>query len=199
MLSASLDSAVSAAVRALLLRSRDRDARNFALASNVEAMMNRAFVAVALIVVVADCSSGSRRAQPAPTTRVSPTSKVSPTSRIASPSACSAVSGGARERPFGYVAGTLRMVGGPPPGLDRPVAGSVVAVAASGARCSAAVGADGSFGMQLEPNLYTFTGHSPTFGNGKYDCSAERSVDVIARLDISQAPPPFVKVACSVD
>jgi hypothetical protein len=92
----------------------------------------------------------------------------------------------------------LRMVGGAPPGLNRPVAGTVVAVSDSGDRCSIAVGAKNASRFDLSKGVYAITGRSPSFGGGRYECTAERQVTVDERPPGSHGPPIFVTVVCPV-
>jgi hypothetical protein len=93
---------------------------------------------------------------------------------------------------------TLRMVGGPPPGFDKPVAGTVIATDPGGRRCTTAVGPSGELTMTLAPNSYSLTGYSPSYGDGTYPCSAERPIRVNERPAISQGPPPRAEVICAV-
>jgi hypothetical protein len=126
-------------------------------------------------LLVGACSGTSRHSLREPPT--------SPTSRSTSPTTVplnvclTGVSGGALERPSG-IAGTLRVVGGPPPGINRPVAGTVRVVSSSGVGCDVSVGPAGFFDVTLPTGRYTVTGYSPSFGNGKGLCSAGRSVNV---------------------
>jgi hypothetical protein len=158
--------------------------------------MLRVACLTALATFAVACSSTHHTSSPAPLT--TPRTSAPPSSTNAVPaSACSSVSGGAAARPAGYIAGQLREVGGPS-GASRPVPGRVVAIDTSNARCEVAVGPGGSFAMQLVPGTYTLTGRSPSYGDGKYECFSQAPVRVMARLDSSQAPPPFVSVNCSI-
>jgi hypothetical protein len=158
--------------------------------------MLRVVCIAALAMFAAACSSSHHSSSPSPST--TPRTSAPPSSTNAVPaSACSLVSGGAAARPAGYITGQLREVGGPSGGA-RPVSGRVVAVETSKARCQVAVGPGGSFAMQLVPGTYTLTGRSPSYGDGTYECFSQAPVRVMARLDISQAPPPFISVNCSI-
>jgi hypothetical protein len=90
------------------------------------------------------------------------------------------------------------MVGGPPPGLNKPLVGTVLAVSDSGDRCSIAVGAENASHFDLSPGVYTITGRSPSFGAGRYECTAERQVTVDERPPNSRGGPIFVTVVCPV-
>ena len=100
------------------------------------------------------------------------------------------VSGGAAERPS-EILGTLEMVGGPAPGLPRPVRGTVTATASSGNRCDVKVGDDGRFDLDLAPGVYRLTGRSPRFGGGRYPCAADGKVALAGPLIVAN-------VICSV-
>ena len=87
------------------------------------------------------------------------------------------ISGGAGERPPG-ITGTLRMIGGPAPGNNRSVAGTVSITSATGSGCDIAVSDSGVFDVAVPVGRYTVTGHSPSFGDGQYLCSADGPVNV---------------------
>jgi hypothetical protein len=89
------------------------------------------------------------------------------------------------------ISGTLRMVGGPPPGMNRAVPGTVTITSESGSRCDVPV-VRGSFAVAVPVGSYTATGRSPDFGDGKYECSADGPVAV------TNAGPATVKVVCPV-
>ena len=72
----------------------------------------------------------------------------------------------------------MRERGGPPPGLDKLVDGTLIATAANGRQFGATIGPGGGFSMHLPAGTYTVVGHSPAFGSGKYDCDAGRPVTV---------------------
>jgi hypothetical protein len=80
------------------------------------------------------------------------------------------------------------MVGGLPPGLNKPVAGTVVAVSDSGERCSIAVGAKNTSRFDLSIGVYTITGRSPSFGGGRSEHTADRQVTVGERQPGSHGP-----------
>jgi hypothetical protein len=90
--------------------------------------------------------------------------------RVDTLSCVSGVSASAAKRPPG-IAGTLRMVGGPAPGINRSVAGTVTITSLSGSHCDLRVVAGGSFEATVPVGRYRITGHSPAFGYGKYECS----------------------------
>jgi hypothetical protein len=100
-----------------------------------------------------------------------------PASPTTVPLTCvSGISGGAAERPPG-ITGTLRMIGGPA-GNNRPVAGTVSITSATGSGCDIAVSDSGAFDVAVPVGHYTVTGHSPSFGDGQYLCSADGPVNV---------------------
>jgi hypothetical protein len=119
-----------------------------------------------------------------------------PAPRTTVPLSCvSGISGGAAERPPG-IAGTLRMIGGPPPGISQPVAGTVSIESATGSGCDISVSAAGSFDVAVPVGRYTVTGHSPSFGDGQYLCSVAGPVDVTSTG--LGAQPVEVTVNCPV-
>jgi hypothetical protein len=79
---------------------------------------------------------------------------------------------------LGTVEGTMRERGGPPPGLDKLVDGTLIATDANGRQFGATIGPGGGFSMHLPAGRYTVVGHSPGFGSGKYDCDADGPVTV---------------------
>jgi hypothetical protein len=93
---------------------------------------------------------------------------------------------------------SLRIVGGPAPGLDKPVAGTVVATDPVGRRCTRPVGPSGWVTMTLAPDSYSFTGHSPSYGDSKYTCTAAQDAVVDEHPETSQGPPPIVQVVCAI-
>jgi hypothetical protein len=110
--------------------------------------------------------------------------------RLTTLSCSSAVSGRAAKRPPG-IYGTLRMVGGVNLGVNHPVAGTVTITSATGSRCDLPVVAGGSFEVTLPVGRYTVTGHSPDFGDGKYECSG-------GAVSVTSAGESAVTVACPV-
>ncbi|MEW6471165.1 MAG: hypothetical protein AB1679_02755 [Actinomycetota bacterium] len=63
------------------------------------------------------------------------------------------------------VTGEFRKIGGPPPGIDEPVAGRIDAHRESRhgeVVATAPTASDGTFRMTLPPGSYTFVGTSPT-------------------------------------
>lgn len=67
----------------------------------------------------------------------------------------------------GTVTGTLRLVGGPPPGVDRPASGEVYAFAkadrAGNAIAKVKTSAHGTFTISLPPGTYYLAATSPSF------------------------------------
>jgi hypothetical protein len=84
--------------------------------------------------------------------------------------------------PLGIVEGTMREAGGPPPGINQRVTGSLTATAIDGRRFTASVGAAGRFSSPLPPGEYHVVGHSPAYGNGTYDCEAGGPINVKAYM-----------------
>jgi hypothetical protein len=83
--------------------------------------------------------------------------------------------------------------------LDKPVAGTVTALAAgqSHAPSTVVVGNDGRFTMTLPSGMYQFIGHSPRRGDGKYLCTAHQPVAIAERLlSVVTAPVINVTVIC---
>ena len=83
------------------------------------------------------------------------------------------------------------MVGGPAPGENRAVPGTVTITSASGARCDVPA-VHGSFAVSVPAGSYTVTGHSPSFGDGQYECFADGPVAVSSARAVS------VTVVCPV-
>jgi len=83
------------------------------------------------------------------------------------------------------------MVGGVDAGVNSPVAGTVTITSATGSQCDLPVVAGGSFDVTLPVGRYTVTGHSPTFGDGKYSCSG-------GAVSVTSAGETAVTVACAV-
>lgn len=73
----------------------------------------------------------------------------------------------------GTIAGHLRQVGGPVPGVNRPVPGTVTISGGSTTK-ELPVGQDGSYTVDVPPGTYTVVGHSPTTlgGNTQLPCPA---------------------------
>lgn len=73
----------------------------------------------------------------------------------------------------GTLIGHLRQVGGPPPGVDRTVTGTVT-ITGPDKVVTIDVGTDGAFSAELPVGTYTVVGHSPTTLSGTHeaDCPA---------------------------
>lgn len=112
--------------------------------------------------------------------------------------ACRGIVGNGSRATVADVNVSLRMVGGPAPGLGKPIAGTVVANDPVGRRCTRRVGPSGWVTMTLEPNSYSFTGYSPSYGDSKYTCTAARDAVVDEHPVTSQGQPPVVQVVCAV-
>jgi hypothetical protein len=92
---------------------------------------------------------------------------------------------------IGTIAGTLREVGGPAPGLARAIAGFLRVFNATGGWDGPTDGS-GNFRVDLPVGTYTVTGTSPVFGAGQYPCTAGGPV-VVAR-----GRTTTVEVICSI-
>jgi hypothetical protein len=92
--------------------------------------------------------------------------------------------------PLGTVEGSMHERGGPPPGLDKPVAGTLIATARDGRQFKTTIGPGGRFSTQLPTGTYTVVGHSPEFGSGTYDCNAGGPVTI--RRDT----PTHIELTC---
>ena len=76
------------------------------------------------------------------------------------------------------LSGHLYVVGGPAPGLPRPIPGTVVAQRPGGSY-AVTVGSDGEYTMQLPPGTYTVTGTSWRYNGGSGDCPPSNAVTVV--------------------
>jgi hypothetical protein len=77
-----------------------------------------------------------------------------------------------------------------------PVAGTISVVDSFGRGCNVSVSRAGLFEVSLPGGRYTITGHSPSFGQGRYLCSASRSVGIGPAKVANQ--PVVVNVICAV-
>ena len=93
----------------------------------------------------------------------------------------------------GIIEGSLREIGGPPPGLDKGITGSMDVTYPDGHVATTPIGAGGRFSFTAGPGTYKIVGHSPGFGNGTYDCSAAGPVRVTANN------VTHVELVCAVD
>jgi hypothetical protein len=141
-----------------------------------------------VVCLLSACSSSHHSSEPTPLAHQLPTT-TAPHNVAAAP-CLSAVSGGAVQRPPGMY-GTLRMVGGPAPGIDRQVAGTIT-IQSSSLVCRVAINAGYSFNVMVPPGRYDVTGRSPAFGFGKYDCTAGGPINV------TNAGPVDVEIVCPV-
>ena len=80
----------------------------------------------------------------------------------------------------GNVRGTLRVIGGPPPGVNAAIAGTVTATATDGRTWRQQVTAKQPFAFSLPPGTYMFTGTSPAINDGKQTCVGRSSITVHA-------------------
>jgi hypothetical protein len=72
--------------------------------------------------------------------------------------------------PTGIVEGALLEVGGPPPGLDRAVFGTITVTAPDGRTTAVTTDRRGRYSATLAPGTYEAVGHSPSYGSGANDC-----------------------------
>jgi hypothetical protein len=75
----------------------------------------------------------------------------------------------------GTIAGTLREIGGRPPGLNRTISGTV---SFEGTGESAAASTGGTFSVDVAVGTYTVTGTSPQYQGGLAQCHADAPVVV---------------------
>lgn len=94
--------------------------------------------------------------------------------------------------PVGIIEGTMREVGGPPPGIDKRLPGSLTASRTDGKPVTAAVDGAGRFSLSLAPGKYHVVGHSPQYGDGTYDCEAGGPVTVTAHT------VTHIELVCSI-
>jgi hypothetical protein len=82
----------------------------------------------------------------------------------------------------GTVTGSFIAVGGPSPGLPRPLLGQVTAKSSTGHKFTVTVGKSGRFVLLLPAGVYRLTGRSPMFSvNGvEGTCAADQPVRVRA-------------------
>lgn len=82
----------------------------------------------------------------------------------------------------GTIIGELAAVGGPAPGLPRPLAGSVrLTNTHTHASKVVTVGVDGRYSLPIAPGSYTLMGKSPQYNSGQsYDCQAQRAAVVVS-------------------
>jgi len=143
--------------------------------------VSRLLRAIAIVVVLGACSSSDHLSAPTPTTTTTAPSN--------------------KAEPFVTLSETLHMVGGPPPGTDEPVAGTVTARERGGlgVATTTSVGPDGRFAMRLTDGIYEVTGYSPRFGDGKYPCTPGGPVTITTR-PVNMVPPyvETVTVTCPV-
>jgi hypothetical protein len=102
--------------------------------------------------------------------------------------------GGASSTPApvkGTIAGTFLAVGGPAPGLHRPVSGVVTLIGPAGRAIDVTVGPKGTFKLQVPEGSYSLSGHSPQFGDGYYLCSG-------GTIRVRTTSPAIADVVCPV-
>ena len=83
---------------------------------------------------------------------------------------CMGACSSGRTRPsVGHVVGTIREIGGPHPGVNVAIPGTVAAVDATGHHFRAASTSAGSFRLTLPPGDYSLTATSPKIRGGGHD------------------------------
>ena len=94
----------------------------------------------------------------------------------------------------GTLAGHLRQVGGPPPGENRPVPGTISITGGAVTR-ELQVGQDGAYAVDVPPGTYTVVGHSPTAlsGNKQMDCPANGAAAVTSGATTTADPICSIK------
>ncbi len=145
-------------------------------------VMKRLASAVAIVAALGACSSSHHSSASTTTTR--PDQRATTSSSFVASACVSDVSSG--------ISGTLRLIGGPPPGINRAVPGTVTVTSASGSRCDVPI-VRGSFAVAVPVGTYTVTGHSPSFGDDTGKCSAGGHVVV------TNARTVAVTVVCPVN
>jgi hypothetical protein len=90
------------------------------------------------------------------------------------------------------VVGTIRAVGGRPPGLNREIAGTVTATSVSGTRWIATTTATRQFALELPAGTYRFTGTTALVNSGQSECFAPAAVVVVGGKTTQ------VEVVCSI-
>jgi hypothetical protein len=91
----------------------------------------------------------------------------------------------------GTLTGQVKYIGGPPPGLPRPVARGTVTLAGPG-QAEAVMFEQGRFSVQLKPGVYKVSATSPDYNSGDAACDATHP----ARVTAGQATS--VHVICQV-
>jgi hypothetical protein len=93
------------------------------------------------------------------------------------------------------VSGDFVMVGGPAPGIRRPLPGQIAATNTAGRRFTGTVGKGGRCAMWLPPGTYHLTGRSPRVHAGHHETGCAAAHPVRARAG---RPTPRVEIVCSV-
>jgi hypothetical protein len=95
-------------------------------------------------------------------------------------------------RPGPRIRGTLRMTGGPYPGIDRGIAGTVEVRDQAGEVQTVATDADGRFEVRVRNGRYEMRGTSPAVDAGQARCIVPDTVTVTAGRDV------VVDVLCQI-
>lgn len=97
--------------------------------------------------------------------------------------------GGAPDR--GRVVGTLRVLGGPAPGDNRGIAGTVTLTDSKGRRFDATASSTGEFSVQVPAGTYTIYGRTPSIGVG----ACGPTLTVVVRKSLTTTSP----VVCAIE
>jgi len=96
----------------------------------------------------------------------------------------------------GVITGSLVAVGGVPPGLPRPLPGSITARNAGGTVYTTSAGSNGAFFLRVPPGSYTVVGRSPLYDGGRVDCLPTKVP--IGPITVATRATVRVELACSV-
>jgi hypothetical protein len=90
---------------------------------------------------------------------------------------CFSMLGSCTSRPgLGTISGHLFAVGGPPPGLPRPLPGTIYVSGSE--HLQVTVGSDGTYSLVVPEGTYTVSGRSPLYQGGQLLCRAPSQVTV---------------------
>jgi hypothetical protein len=118
-------------------------------------------IVMASLVATTACSGGaggSHKAAPPSSSRVAPGS------------ADRFQSSHKRALPYGRITGSVRAIGGPPPGVNIAITGTVTAVDASGRRWLAPTSGARDFSLSVPAGSYRISGTGVGSNGGRYTC-----------------------------
>lgn len=88
----------------------------------------------------------------------------------------------------GRAVGALREVGGPAPGINHGIRGTIRIAGGAGQTQEVSTSSTGAFEVELSAGAYLVTGRSPEINDGKSDCRAASKVvvkrDRTVRVDV---------------